>query len=36
MTRFGRDKGVLGGVFDAAHKLNAVQVFAFVARTSKD
>jgi uncharacterized membrane protein required for colicin V production len=36
MTRLGSDKRVLGCVFDAAHKLNAVQVFAFVVRASQD
>jgi hypothetical protein len=36
MTRLGSDKGVLGCVLDAAHKLDVVQVIAFVARTSKD
>jgi hypothetical protein len=36
MRSLGSDKRVLGTVFDAAHKLNAVLVFAFVARMSKD
>jgi hypothetical protein len=36
MRRLGSNKRVLGSVFDVAHKLNAVLVFAFVARISKD
>jgi hypothetical protein len=36
MRSLGSDKRVLGSVFDVAHKLNAVLVFAFVARISKD
>jgi hypothetical protein len=36
MRHLGSDKLVLGCVFDAAHELNALLVFVFVARMSKD